>query len=574
MRVVLAGSGHFLAEVTNRGSPLWNVLKLHYLTAFDEATIRQLIGWVHGVPPTVADAVWKKTGGHPFITQYLMHYLWRGGVSSAGLEDVERVARQFFHERRHDLDGWRRAIGPSGQAAYRLLLATERWLEEKDAVQALRERGMEAIQGLMALCYHGLAIHDGSWSRYRWTGQLFREWFLQNVAQDIGPASIRQSQPSITNKSINQRELITAREVLMSGIPQTLLLPLRRVLMDCDEFHSPRQLYAIIGTDELKPFQVGLPSADNLSERVDVTIGYLSEKRRTSGENALVLLLQLLGERYDPVDERHGRLLALASQLEWLHQRPPKPEATVLEANPEAAQMLWIADAEKMLVCARAVARVEVPRFRNGKLAGKSSGTGWLISPNLALTCWHVVEARGELETSIDPSDLQAQFDNTLLTFDYTVAGEGLQYGVATVEHPTAETQSLDYAVLRLDDRDDAPLNDQGYLRLDVDAPLNAQTSLYIIQHPLGQPQQSAGDTFVCPSPTPDRILYKTPTEPGTSGAPVLNRINWRVVALHNGENENEHLREGTLLKSILFDLEGRRPDLYREIITAQNAKE
>ncbi|MFZ5915487.1 MAG: CRISPR system precrRNA processing endoribonuclease RAMP protein Cas6 [Chloroflexota bacterium] len=50
--------------------------------------------------------------------------------------------------------------------------------------------------------------------------------------------------------------------------------------------------------------------------------------------------------------------------------------------------------------------------------------------------------------------------------------------------------------------------------------------------------------------------------------------VNWRVVALHNGENEAERLREGTLVRAILADLGQHRPDLYLEIMTAQNAKE
>lgn len=362
----------------------------------------------------------------------------------------------------------------------------------------------------------------------------------------------------------------------MRGIPQALIVPLHQALMDCDEFSQPRQLREVFSTQDLLPWRDRLPGADNLNARVAAIVGYLVDQRHASKGNVLVLLLRILGEHYypNPDDERHGRLLALADQLEWLGQRPPKPEATVLEANPQAAQMLWIADAEKMLACARSVARVEVPRFRNGKLIGKSSGTGWLVAPDLALTCWHVVESLARLETTLDPSDLRAQFENTLLTFDYTIAGKGLQYGVTAIEYPTVETQTLDYAVLRLVDRPAAPLRDRGYLRLDVDAPLNVQTSLYIIQHPLGHPQQGAGDSYVRPSPNAGRILYKTPTEPGTSGAPVFNRVNWRVVALHNGENEAEQLREGTLLRAILADLEQNRPDLYREIMTAQQAKE
>jgi len=359
----------------------------------------------------------------------------------------------------------------------------------------------------------------------------------------------------------------------MRGIPQTLLSPVGRVLMGCDEFQDWHHLRSVFGVEELKPWQAGLPAANSLKGQVDVTIGYLVDKRRASGESVLVILLRILGQRYDPSDERHNRLITLADQIEWLMERPPELEAAALEANPEAAQMLSIIEAEKMLACARAVARVEVLRFVNGNSDGRSSGTGWLVAPGLALTCWHVIETRMALEPSIAPADLRAQLDNTLLTFDYTVAGQGLQYRVATLEYPTLEAKRLDYAVLRLADRDDHPLYDRGYLHLDVDAPLTAQTSLYIIQHPLGQPQQVAGGTFKRPLPTAGRVLYKTPTEPGTSGAPVFNRVNWRVVALHNGENGAERLREGTLLKSILADMQQYRPELHEEILGAQNAQ-
>ncbi len=225
-----------------------------------------------------------------------------------------------------------------------------------------------------------------------------------------------------------------------------------------------------------------------------------------------------------------------------------------------------------MLSCARSVARVEVLRFRNGKEKGRSTGTGWLVAPGLALTCWHVIEALDALEFSVDPGDFQAQIQNALLTFDYTAAGEGLQYRVETLGYPILDFHPLDYVLLRLADRAEASLQDRGNLSLDPGAPLTQQSSLYIIQHPLGQPQQSIGDTYVGPSPgRPERILYKTPTEPGTSGSPVLNRVNWCVVALPNGENEAEGFREGTLIKSVLEDLEQHRPNLYDEVMSAQN---
>jgi hypothetical protein len=141
------------------------------------------------------------------------------------------------------------------------------------------------------------------------------------------------------------------------------------------------------------------------------------------------------------------------------------------------------------------------------------------------------------------------------------------------VEYASDPTDpALDYAVLRLVDRVDAPLEQYGYLKLDRFAPLTIQTALSLIQHPLGQPQQFAEDIYAGPSAIPGRILYHTPAEAGTSGAPVINRANWRVVAMHNGENRHTELREGTLLATILSDMRGHHEVLYTEIDCAQQA--
>ncbi|HZU69949.1 MAG TPA: serine protease [Ktedonobacteraceae bacterium] len=366
----------------------------------------------------------------------------------------------------------------------------------------------------------------------------------------------------------------------MAGIPGTLLFSLKRVLEDCDDvFLYPDELRTIFLDERLRLWRAGLPEASSLDRRVSLVIGYLAEKYRANGENALVILLTILTERYPPDDDRHERLRTLAGQFAWLNRlRSITAEATNLEANPISAQMLPVADAEKMLACARSVARIDLRRSRKGVLEGRTTGTGWLITPTLAITCWHVIEAAKASPLELDPplelSDLQAQLATTLFTFDYTTVARGIQYGVDRLLYPSIDTKKLDFALIRLRDREDHPLASRGYLRLDIHVPLTVQTALYIIQHPLGQEQQMSVDTFERLSPLPGRILYRTPTEPGTSGAPVFNRFNWRVVALHNGENKAAHLREGTLLEPILSELRERKPDLYDEIMAAQNAKE
>jgi len=359
----------------------------------------------------------------------------------------------------------------------------------------------------------------------------------------------------------------------MPGIPRALLIPLRQILSNCEEFHSQRQLSSVFIVEELSPWKSSLPEAESLKERVNLTISYLSNRQNGHGDSILAIFLKTLSDAYELEDERHNCLATLADQIEWVNNRPIRPESKILEANPAGGQMLWISDAEKMLECARAVAKIDVPRFSKDKQCGSSTGTAWMVAPNLALTCRHVIEAIGPMDTPQDPEEIQAQISNALMTFDYTAGGKGLQYKVKSLEYPLLELSSLDYALLRVEDRDDRPLREKGYLKLDMDSPLTIQTALYIIQHPLGQPQQVSGDQYVKPGTSPGTIFYKTPTNPGTSGSPVFNRASWGVVALHTGENNNVRLREGLMLQAIVSDIQKNREDLYMEIQAAQNMR-
>jgi predicted Rossmann-fold nucleotide-binding protein len=101
----------------------------------------------------------------------------------------------------------------------------------------------------------------------------------------------------------------------MPGIPSTLLQEIRQTLMLCDEFSSQRQLKAIFAEQRLKTFQSGLPEADSTGGRVDLTISYLSGKRLSSGENGLVVLLEVLIGRKDQADELHSKLERLKGKL-------------------------------------------------------------------------------------------------------------------------------------------------------------------------------------------------------------------------------------------------------------------
>jgi V8-like Glu-specific endopeptidase len=374
----------------------------------------------------------------------------------------------------------------------------------------------------------------------------------------------------------------------MPGIPREIGPRLRQALSDCAQFQSHDRLFNFFDANELlKPWRDDLPEVGTRADRAERVIGFLvHQKRSDTQENVLLILLRLLKDQIDPIKPLHQTLSGLLQELTPIlsgasnsnvvpfptqtninSQSLPKAELA-LEANPKGEPMSSIVADAKQLNCARSVAYVSVPQIVSDNLKKIPTGTGWLVSPNLALTCWHVIEARDPRQDSlIRESDLQKQITNSTFTFDFTQPGEGIEYGIERLEHKDV---NLDYALLRLRDRTDCPLKKWGFLKLDADVPLTLKTQFYVIQHPKGLLQHRSSGFFVKEASN-TKILHNSPTEPGTSGAPVLNVINSRVVALHNGERESEKLREATTIKAILADLKQHRSELYDEILAVQN---
>lgn len=357
----------------------------------------------------------------------------------------------------------------------------------------------------------------------------------------------------------------------MPGIPNNLHNLLRKVLLECGPFETDQQIRAVFTNSLLAPWRNRLPQANNPADRVDSIISFLVDKRRAETQtSALVLLLGVLRDRTDQDDECYPRLSSLAEAVDAAMKGRTHEgfdsSAYKQEANPANQQMIFTADWMKLLENVRSVGQLNVPKFLRGQLTQQiPSGTGWLVGPRLALTCWHVMKARGQFDGAIGDADLKAQVENSVLTFDYTLPGQGVEYQVAVLECFDAD---LDYAVLRLQDRPDYPLDARGTIKLDVNMPLTAQSTLYVIQHPKGLPQQnSSGRFFKYKVDQPSRILHSAPTEPGTSGAPVLNVTNWSAVALHDGENNDEQLREATLLSALLPDIQRKCLEVYNEIM-------
>ena len=178
IRFVVTGSHRFLDQVNTRGSPLCNVLKLHYLEPFDEIGYRELTSLAEGLPEEAAKEVWLQSGGHPFLAQYLLHYLWEQGILEATIGRVDELSAKFLAEQISDIEGWARAIDVEGLEAYRILASyDDDWINEKKILQAVSDPLLRVKRGLTALCYHGFVLHDRSWENYRRIGKIFKSWY-------------------------------------------------------------------------------------------------------------------------------------------------------------------------------------------------------------------------------------------------------------------------------------------------------------------------------------------------------------------------------------------------------------
>lgn len=264
--------------------------------------------------------------------------------------------------------------------------------------------------------------------------------------------------------------------------------------------------------------------------------------RLASGEHALIGLLRnaaALGAG----TELETRLQLLAPSLAMGEGR--------LSSTPIASQEVVIGRDDRVSVAflegairaVRAVARLQVPRMMNGKARAEHvCGTGWLVTDDLLVTCHHVIEARFPGEPRASATDLAQQAKGTRCSFGCDEETSlPVAYETDRLEHYDSETDS---AILRVN-REPAggtgtALTSWGVLSV-ISAPMAPLkgTRLNVIQHPRCREKKIAlrSNFLVDDKLTSEgiRLLrYLSDTEPGSSGAPVMDD-SWQVVGLHHG---------------------------------------
>jgi hypothetical protein len=132
------------------------------------------------VSDAVMQEVRQQSGGHPFLTQYLMHELWDYGINQVTPEIVRKLAAKFTHER-NDFCDWADRLGSSAHRVYRVFVDLGQDISEKQLREALQPVPSDLLQVLDALWHHGLIVCDPDHVKYRIAGEMFRDWFVSNI---------------------------------------------------------------------------------------------------------------------------------------------------------------------------------------------------------------------------------------------------------------------------------------------------------------------------------------------------------------------------------------------------------
>jgi hypothetical protein len=179
---------------------------------------------------------------------------------------------------------------------------------------------------------------------------------------------------------------------------------------------------------------------------------------------------------------------------------------------------------KKGLEQCNSIARVETPNRRG-------YGTGWLVEASdffpdrrgpLLLTNDHVISDDDQHPFAILPDGAWANFQ---------ALEDVVEIGDVVWSSPYTE---LDATFVSLKGTPKARPLALSQRKMQMTKPPKAPPRMYIIGHPAGRDLEiSLQDNSLLA--TNERMLhYRTPTEPGSSGSPVFEPDDWRVVALHH----------------------------------------
>jgi endonuclease G, mitochondrial len=180
------------------------------------------------------------------------------------------------------------------------------------------------------------------------------------------------------------------------------------------------------------------------------------------------------------------------------------------------------------------VLKLEVPRYFGDAPQLKHgepvtfAGTGWIVAPNIVMTCRHVIEAReyGEAPPTAQELKLQALATRIVVGFDSAASPTS----VLTTSALLFEDRTLDVALLEI--KEPSQLRPLTLRKTAVELQPKQKLAVNIIQHPFGKYKRLGFRNNTLSDAGELVLRYFTDTDPGSSGSPLCDD-EWRVIGIH-----------------------------------------
>ncbi len=169
------------------GSPLANILEWRSLRClnFEDACHLMQDPIQRNWPEQFLRLVYQQSGGHPFLIQYIMQQVCNLPNSSdeESLQAVTQAVKKFAKERSEQFNyWWTRSCTSDARQVYSRFPNDGSTLTRRTLT---REFGKaEAEYALEILQHVGLATTEDDGFTFHYNGEMFRQWYYQNVVED------------------------------------------------------------------------------------------------------------------------------------------------------------------------------------------------------------------------------------------------------------------------------------------------------------------------------------------------------------------------------------------------------